>query len=78
MVLLSAGARPLLKFGLCPGTPYGACSGFSTRRETAEVRATGVFEEHARAAVVHYQRAHHLPPTGVVTGDVWQLLQAGR
>ena len=77
MVLLSAGARPLLKFGSA-GDAVRRLQRALDAAGSAGIPASGVFEEHTRAAVVHYQRAHHLPPTGVVTGDVWQLLQAGR
>jgi hypothetical protein len=77
MVLLSAGARPLLK--------YGSAGDAVRRLQRALVPAgngrlpvTGVFEDSTRAAVVRYQRAHQLPATGVVTTDTWGLLQSGR
>ena len=49
-----------------------------TAAGSAGVSVTGVFEARTRDAVRRYQHAHGLPATGVVTTDVWKLLQAGR
>jgi Domain of unknown function (DUF1906)/Putative peptidoglycan binding domain len=83
VVLLSAGSRPLLKYGSAGDAvrrlqrALGAAEGVGSTRSTG-ISATGVFEEQTRAAVVRYQRAHHLAASGVVSTDVWRLLQTGR
>jgi peptidoglycan hydrolase-like protein with peptidoglycan-binding domain len=77
VVLLSAGSRPLLKYGSA-GDAVRRLQRALVAGGSAGVSVTGVFEEHTRAAVGRYQRAHDLPATGVVTTDVWRLLQAGR
>lgn len=74
--LLSAGSRPLLKYG----------SGVEAVRRLQEalevggggrIPVTGVFGDGTQAAVRRYQRAHDLTTTGVVTADLWRLLQDG-
>jgi hypothetical protein len=77
VVLLSAGSRPLLKYGSA-GDAVRRLQRALVAGGSVGVSVTGVFEEHTRAAVGRYQRAHDLPATGVVTPDVWRLLQAGR
>jgi peptidoglycan hydrolase-like protein with peptidoglycan-binding domain len=77
MVLLSGGPRPLLKYGSAGDAVRRLQRTLGAAGSTG-ISATGVFEEHTRAAVVGYQRAHHLTGTGVVTTDVWQALQSGR
>jgi peptidoglycan hydrolase-like protein with peptidoglycan-binding domain len=77
VVLLSEGTRPLVKFG----SGSDAVRRLQRALDAADgagISVTGVFEEHTREAVRHYQRAHRLPATGVVTTDVWRLLQTGR
>jgi len=77
VALLSQGARPLLKYGSGSDAvrrlqrALGAAQG-------AAISVTGVFEEHTSEAVQGYQRTHGLPATGVVTTDVWRVLQTGR
>jgi peptidoglycan hydrolase-like protein with peptidoglycan-binding domain len=77
VVLLSAGSRPLLKYGSA-GDAVRRLQRALAAAGSPGVSGTGVFEEHTRAAVVRYQRDHDLPATGVVSADVWRLLQAGR
>jgi hypothetical protein len=74
--LLSDGTSPVLKYG---------SANEATRRTQRALDAAGeglaingVFEGRTRAAVKRYQRAHDLAATGVVTDEMWVLLQAGR
>jgi len=77
VALLSQGSRPLLKYGSGSDAvrrlqrALGATQG-------AAISVTGVFEENTRQAVQRYQRTHGLPATGVVTTDLWRVLQTGR
>jgi Domain of unknown function (DUF1906)/Putative peptidoglycan binding domain len=75
--LLSQGSTPLMK--------YGAASNAVRRLQRALNAAngegldiTGVFERTTRAATKRYQRAQHLPRSGVVTDEMWTLLRRGR
>ncbi|MGZ4469671.1 MAG: glycoside hydrolase domain-containing protein [Nocardioidaceae bacterium] len=77
MVLTSGGTTPLLKYGAASDAvrrvqrALNAASG-------AHLAVTGVFDGRTRAAVQRYERAVHVPASGVVTGDLWVLLQRGR
>ncbi len=77
MVLLTEGSTPLLKYGAGAGAVRRLQRGLNAAAgERLEV--TGVFAGRTRAAVKRYQRSQGLPQSGVVTEDVWALLQAGR
>jgi peptidoglycan hydrolase-like protein with peptidoglycan-binding domain len=87
VALLSAGSRPLLKHGSAGDAvrrlqralvAAGSAGSAGRSAGSAGVSATGVFGEPTHAAVVRYQRAHHLARTGVVTDVLWRALQAGR
>jgi peptidoglycan hydrolase-like protein with peptidoglycan-binding domain len=77
VALLSRGSQPLLKYG-SGGEAVRRLQRALTAAGSAELSVTGVFEARTRDAVSRYQRAHGLPATGVVTSDVWKLLQTGR
>jgi len=77
VALLSRGSRPLLKYG-SGGEAVRRLQRALTAAGSAGVSVTGVFEARTRDAVNRYQHAHGLPATGVVTSDLWQLLQTGR
>ena len=76
IALLSTGAAPLLK--------YGAAADDVRRLQRAlnaagtwRLAVTGTFESTTAAAVKAYQAAHELPATGVVTSELWAMLQSG-
>lgn len=75
--LVSQGSRPLLKYG-AGGDDVRRLQRALAATGSAGVPVTGVFEEHTREAVWHFQRAHGLPTTGVATPDVWRVLQHAR
>ena len=77
VALLSRGSQPLLKYG-SGGEAVRRLQRALTAAGSAGVSVTGVFETRTRDAMRRYQHAHGLPATGVVTTDVWKLLQAGR
>jgi peptidoglycan hydrolase-like protein with peptidoglycan-binding domain len=77
VVLLSEGSHPLLKYGSGSDAVRRLQRALAATGNTG-IPVTGVFEEHTREAVQQYQRGHGLPATGVVTTDVWRVLQAGR
>ncbi len=75
--LLSQGSRPLLK--------YGSASNHVRRLQRAlnaagspRLAVDGVFAGRTLRAVKAYQRGQGLPRTGVVTEDMWGLVQHGR
>jgi len=75
--ILSQGRSPVLKHG---------SAGHAVRRVQRALNAatgsalsvTGVFDSRVTSAVLAYQQRRRLPRTGVVAGDTWAQLQAGR
>jgi peptidoglycan hydrolase-like protein with peptidoglycan-binding domain len=74
--LLSAGRRPLLKFG-SGGNAVRRLQRALDAASNAGIRADGTFGSRETALVRQLQRRHHQPRTGVVTPKTWRLLQRG-
>lgn len=75
--LLSSGATPLMKYG-STGDGVRRLQRALNAADGARLVIDGVFAGTTRRAVLTYQRDHRLARTGVVTGEVWSLLQRGR
>jgi hypothetical protein len=75
--LLSAGDRPLLKFG-SGGNPVRRLQRALNAGAGASLEIDGVFGRREMRAVAHLQRRNGRDGTGVVTGRTWKLLQHGR
>ncbi|MGH3445491.1 MAG: peptidoglycan-binding domain-containing protein, partial [Nocardioidaceae bacterium] len=75
--LLTTGSTPLLKYGWANDAVRRVQRGLNAaRKERLDV--DGIFGADVRAAVKRYQHEHGLRRTGVVTDQVWWLLQHGR
>ncbi len=77
MVLLAEGSTPLLKYGAGSDAVRRVQRALNAA-SSAGLEVTGVFERRTRAAVRDYQRSRGVHRTGVVTDDLWAMLQAGR
>jgi peptidoglycan hydrolase-like protein with peptidoglycan-binding domain len=75
--LLSAGGRPVLKFGSASESVRRLQRALNAARND-RVAVSGVFRASTSATVRRYQRDLGLPRTGVVTAEVWDALQRGR
>lgn len=75
--LLSAGGRPLLKFG-AGGDAVRRLQRALNAGSNAGMRVDGVFGRVEMRVVRQLQRRHGQPATGVVTRRTWRLLQRGR
>jgi peptidoglycan hydrolase-like protein with peptidoglycan-binding domain len=74
--LLSAGRRPLLKYGAASGDVRRLQRALNAA-DSAELAVTGVFEGRTTAAVKRYQGDHRIARSGVVLPALWRLLQSG-
>lgn len=77
MVLLSTGARPLLKYGYANNAVRRLQRALNAAQH-ADLEITGVFTAPTMAAVKEYQRTRRMARTGVVTAELWKLIQQGR
>ena len=75
--LHAVGARPLMKYGSASNAVRRLQRALNAA-DGAGLDVTGVFAGTTRRAVRAYQRDQGLPRSGVVTGDLWMLLQRGR
>ncbi|CAA9329320.1 MAG: hypothetical protein AVDCRST_MAG34-163 [uncultured Nocardioidaceae bacterium] len=75
--LLSAGRRPLLKFG-AGGNAVRRLQRALDGASNAGIRADGTFGTRETSLVRQLQRRHGHPRTGVVTPKTWRLLQRGQ
>jgi peptidoglycan hydrolase-like protein with peptidoglycan-binding domain len=75
--LLSAGRRPLLKFG-SGGNAVRRLQRALDGASNAGIRADGTFGSRETSLVRQLQRRHGHARTGVVTPKTWRLLQRGR
>ena len=75
-VLLAEGPHSLLNRGSAGHSVRRLQRGLTAALDR-KVAATGVFDAGTTTAVLRYQRARGLAPTGVVTRDVWAELEAG-
>jgi hypothetical protein len=75
--LLSRGTDPLLKYGSRNDAVRRLQRALNVAVK-ARLDVDGVFARETMRAVKDYQRARGLRRTGVVTDEVWALLQAGR
>jgi glycoside hydrolase-like protein/putative peptidoglycan binding protein len=76
-VLLARGSDPLLKYGSRSNAVRRLQRALNAR-DGARLDVTGVFERSTQGAVKDYQQGRGLTRTGVVTAEVWDLLQQGR
>jgi len=79
--LLSAGDRPIIKFGSTgPAVRrlQRALSAAGRDATAKEVRATGVFNAKTDKALRAWQARVGLPVTGVAAGNSWRAIQAGK
>ena len=76
-VLLAEGSAPLLKVGSADDAVRRLQRALNVAAD-AHLRVTGVFSAPTERWVRAYQRQRGLPPTGVVTGSVWDELLQGR
>jgi hypothetical protein len=74
--LLSTGSTPLLKYGSGTAAVRRVQRALNAA-DSAKLAVTGIFEATTTAAVKRYQKDHRMPATGVVTEDLWALLQSG-
>jgi peptidoglycan hydrolase-like protein with peptidoglycan-binding domain len=75
--LLSAGSSPVLKHGSASDAVRRVQRALNVAPGT-DLKVSGVFTARMTTAVRRYQKARHLPRTGVVAGDTWRELEAGR
>ena len=75
--LLSSGGTPLVKYGAASNAVRRLQRALNAA-DKAQVDVDGVFGASTRRATVDYQRDHDLRRTGVVTDELWDLLQRGR
>ena len=75
--LLSDGASPLLKRGSVGDAVRRLQRGLTAALDD-RVTVTGVLDAPTSAAVVRYQRARGLTANGVMAGETWADLEAGR
>ncbi|MGZ4491112.1 MAG: glycoside hydrolase domain-containing protein [Nocardioidaceae bacterium] len=75
-VLHALGTAPLLKYGSAQAAVRRLQRALNALHG-ARLAVTGVFDDATTAAVRTYQTDHALDATGVVTPDLWALLQAG-
>jgi peptidoglycan hydrolase-like protein with peptidoglycan-binding domain len=75
--LLSSGSTPLMKHGSASNAVRRLQRTLNAADRT-KLDVDGVFDKHTRKATVAYQRDHDLPGSGVVTDEMWDLLQRGR
>jgi peptidoglycan hydrolase-like protein with peptidoglycan-binding domain len=75
--LLSEGSRPLMKYGSASNAVRRLQRALNAA-DSARLEVDGVFGAGVRRATRTYQRDHSLARTGVVTAELWQLLQRGR
>jgi hypothetical protein len=75
--LLSRGSDPLLKYGSRSDAVRRLQRALNVAVK-ARIDVNGVFAWETMRAVKDYQKARGLARTGVVTDEVWTLLQAGR
>ncbi len=75
--LLSSGSTPLMKYGSA-GDGVRRLQRALNAADGAQLDVDGVFAGGTRRATKIYQRDHGLARTGVVTAEVWALLQRGR
>jgi peptidoglycan hydrolase-like protein with peptidoglycan-binding domain len=76
VALLSQGERPLVKVGAA-SVPVRRLQRALNAADAAGLPVTGVFTPRTATAVKAYQAGHGRARTGVVTGSLWRLLQAG-
>ncbi len=76
-VLLADGANPVLKRGSASNAVRRVQRALNVAPGT-DLKVNGVFTAGTTTAVKRYQKARHLPRTGVVAGDTWRDLEAGR
>jgi len=77
VTLLSEGETPLMKYGAASDAVRRLQRALNATYGTPKLNVTGTFESATALAVKVYQKAHALPVTGVVTPEVWGLLQRG-
>ena len=77
VALLAKGKQPLVKVG-STGDPVRRLQRALTAALGKAVTVDGAFSQATERAVKRYQRKAHLPPTGVVTDEVWDRLDSGR
>ncbi|MGZ4469672.1 MAG: glycoside hydrolase domain-containing protein [Nocardioides sp.] len=75
MVLLSKGSTPLAKYGAA-NAAVRRLQRTLNAADGAGLAITGTFESSTTAAVKAYQKARGRTQTGVVTSDLWALLQS--
>lgn len=88
--LIAAGSKPTLTPQL-PGMPVidkhhrsGSAADIRRLQQALAValntslKATGQYDMNTFSAVVQYQSAHNLPADGIVNGQMWAALQAGK
>ncbi len=76
-VLLAEGSNPLVKRGSVGDAVRRLQRGLTAALDR-KVAVTGVFNAGTTTAVLRYQRARHLPATGVAGPETWRDLEAGR
>jgi hypothetical protein len=75
--MLSRGSTPVLKYGSASNAVRRLQRALNAA-DGARLVVDGVFGPAARSATKDYQRDHDLRATGVVTDEMWRLLQRGR
>ncbi len=75
--LLSSGSTPLMKYGSASNAVRRLQRALNAADRT-RLDVDGVFGKTTRAATKAYQRDHDLAGSGVVTDELWDLLQRGR
>lgn len=76
--LFAAEARPTLKYGSASGSVRDLQRALQVTKPRTRLPITGVFTGATQSAVVAYQKAHSIAPSGVVNAKTWAALGAGK
>jgi peptidoglycan hydrolase-like protein with peptidoglycan-binding domain len=78
MSLLAAGTSPVLKFGSAGEDVRRVQRALNAASATLELKVTGTYSRATATAVAAYQDDLGHPDNGIVIGDTWRALRAGR